>query len=140
MNQKEKIEELYFKKQYNQKMIAEELGVSKQYVSKVLSENDNYIQEKNKRKTINQEKHRRYVIDYMNNKRRTTSVDMVYEHMKMQQAQDARELSGGKTSISNRAYRDWNKSAYKYDSKTKSYKLLKKLNAGADVPKRINWK
>ena len=53
--------------------------------------------------------------------------------------QASRELSGGKN-ISNRAFRNWNSSIYKYNDKTKSYYLKKGIVTGFDVPKKINWK
>ena len=49
------------------------------------------------------------------------------------------ELSGGRKTISNRAYRDWNTSIYNYNEKSKSYVLKKEVTVGADVPKRIKW-
>ena len=53
--------------------------------------------------------------------------------------QASMELSGGKRPMSNRAFRDWNSSIYKYNNKNRSYELKKGITAGADVPKRINW-
>ena len=49
------------------------------------------------------------------------------------------ELSDGRKEISNRAFRDWNSSIYKYDKKGKSYVLKKEIITGIDVPKRIKW-
>ena len=63
-----------------------------------------------------------------------------YYYMKMQHQQDIRELSGAKKSINNRAYRNWNSSAYRYNKKTKSYILRDDITAGFDVPKKISWK
>lgn len=41
--------------------------------------------------------------------------------------------------ISNKVFRDWNSSIYKYDKKTKSYKLKSDIVATSDVPKSIKW-
>ena len=59
--------------------------------------------------------------------------------MKKMHEQASLELSGGKKTISNRAFRDWNTSAYKYNNKNKCYELKKGINTGADAPKRIKW-
>lgn len=139
MKNKEKIEELYFKNGYSQKAIADELGVSSQYVNKVIVNNENYLSEKNRRKELNSEKHKQNTIDYIYRKRASAGIDVVYEQVKSLHKQDVQVLSGGKRPISDRAYRDWNKSAFKYNEKTKSYNLEKGLNAGVDVPKRIKW-
>ena len=53
--------------------------------------------------------------------------------------QARRELSGGNRPISNRAFRNWNTSIYKFNEKSSSYVLKKGINVGADVPKRIKW-
>lgn len=50
------------------------------------------------------------------------------------------ELSGGRKTISNRAFRNWNSSIYKYNEKNQSYQLKSGINVGADVPKTIKWK
>ena len=49
--------------------------------------------------------------------------------------QASKELSGGAKNISNRAYRDWNVSAYKYNKQNKCYELKKGIVTGIDVPK-----
>ena len=59
--------------------------------------------------------------------------------LKKMHEQASLELSGGKKTISNRAFRDWNTSAYKYNNKNKCYELKKGINTGADAPKRIKW-
>ena len=51
----------------------------------------------------------------------------------------SKELSGGKKYISNRAFRNWNTSIYRYDRKTKSYKLKNNINVSKDIPRRIKW-
>ena len=138
MNKQERIKELYFIEKYNQQAISQELNVSYQYVSKVLLSDVRYKEEKEKRKLSNQKKHTKKTIDYIKTKRKT-SVDVEYEKLRQMHIQATQELSGRKT-ISNRAYRDWNSSVYKYNDKTKSYHLKKGIIAGADVPKKINWK
>ena len=54
--------------------------------------------------------------------------------------QASKELSGGKKTISNIDYRNWNKSAYEYNKNKDTYILKKELTVGADISKRIKWK
>ena len=42
--------------------------------------------------------------------------------------------------ISNRSFRDQNKSIYEYNPKNKTYNLKKDIIAPNDVPKKIDWK
>lgn len=50
------------------------------------------------------------------------------------------ELSGGRKPIGDIAFRNWNKSAYRFNKKKDTYVLRTELIAGADVSKRIKWK
>lgn len=138
MKKQEIIKELYFDEKHNQKYIAEKLNVSSKYVSKVLLNDDRYKEEKEKRKMLSKKKHKQKTIDYIK-KKRASNIDIGYEQLKQMHLQASQELSGRKT-MSNRAFRDWNSSIYKYNDKTKSYHLKKGIVTGADVPKKINWK
>lgn len=138
MNKQEKIKELYFDEKYKQKDIASILNLSRQYISKVLLQDSRYKEEKEKRKELSKQKHTQKTVNYMKNKRKS-NVDIGYEQLKQMHIQASQELSGRKT-MSNRAFRDWNSSIYKYNDKTKSYHLKKGIVTGNDVPKKINWK
>ena len=138
MNLKEKILELYFIDKLKQKDIATKLQVSKYIVSRTVSKDSRYKIEKSRRKLESKQKNNKDTINYIKNKRNNNQIDYLY--LKAQHEQASRELSQGGKTISNRAYRDWNSSAYKYDKKTKSYVLRKNITAGSDVPKRISWK
>ena len=70
--------------------------------------------------------------------RRQRIADENYALKKMHD-QASREMSTGRT-ISNRAFRNWNSSIYKYNKKKQSYQLKKGINVGIDVPKTIKWK
>lgn len=137
MEIKEQILELYFNKKLKQKDIATKLDISKYIVSRTLKKDARYLLEKERRKENNKIKHKEKTIDYINKNRDNKRND--YEYMKQQHIKASLELSGRKNNISNRAYRDWNTSAYKYNSKTKTYNLRKELNAGFATPKSIKW-
>lgn len=65
---------------------------------------------------------------------------MINAYVEQMHDQASMELSKSKGTISNKAFRDWNSSIYKYDGKGKSYVLKKGIITGMDVPKRINWR
>lgn len=139
---KEEILRLYFEEKLKQVKISEILGISKNAVSKVLKKDDRYQSEKNIRKQLNKKKHNKQIQTNIENKRKAIKEknDSDFLILKKMHEQASKELSGGKNPISDIAYRNWNKSAYKYNSKKDTYILRKELTAGADIPKRIKWK
>lgn len=131
---------LYFKEKFKQKDIASKLNISKYKVSRIVSKDNRYKQEKIERKEKSKAKNKKETIEYIKNKRKTSSSKIDYYFMRAQHNQASRELSGGRKPINDRDYRDWNASIYKYNEKTKSYNLKKGINVGFDVPKKISWK
>lgn len=136
----EKILNLYFIEQYKQIDISKLLNVSKSTVNRIIMSDERYLNEKIRRQNANRAKNKRKTINYITNKRKSKKVDDIYENLKKQHIEASKELSGGRKPISNRAYRDWNPSIYKYNEKNKCYMLKRGIKVGADVPKRINWK
>lgn len=139
---KDKIIKLYFEENYLQVAIAKEIQVSTNYVSKVLKKDKRFEIEKLARKEKNKIKHNKQIQSKVEEKRKKTKSlkscdDLI---LKAIHNQASRELSGGRKPISDRAFRDWNTSAYRYDYKTKSYILKKEITTGQDVPRRVNWK
>lgn len=137
------MDELILEKYFNEKKlqieIARELNISKYKVSRVVSKDVRYPIEKEKRKSQNKKKNIEFTKKYMILKRKQKGVDIEYALLKQAHNQASRELSGGRKPMSNRAFRDWNTSIYRYNEKNKSYVLKKGINVGADVPKRIKW-
>lgn len=138
MDKKYQILDLYFTKKYKQCEISEKLGVSTSSVNRIVMADSRYLEEKTTRKKENKIKHRQKTIRYMNKKRKS-GIDSEYEALRRQHIEASKEISGGIKNISNRAFRDWNTSAYKYNYKSKSYVLKKGITVGADVPKKIKW-
>ncbi len=136
----EKILNLYFIERYKQIDISKLLNVSKSTVNRIIMSDERYLNEKIRRQNANRAKNRKKTINYIANKRKSKKVDDIYENLKKQHIEASKELSGGRKPISNRAYRDWNPSIYKYNEKNKCYMLKREIKVGADVPKRINWK
>lgn len=137
MGRDEIIVELYFINKMKQKDIAEKLNISKYIVSRVLSKDSRYKDEKNRRKEINIKKHNKKKIESVIRKRKQKQD--YYAILRNQHIQASIELSGGRKPIGNRAFRDWNSSIYRYDNKTKSYKLKSNIMATYDVPQKIKW-
>jgi predicted DNA-binding protein YlxM (UPF0122 family) len=139
LNNKELILKLYFMDKLRAVDISNKLEISKSAVTQVLQQDKRYLEEKNNRKQLNKIKHNKDIQRRVEFKRRQRSnIDIQILNKMHEQA--SIELSGGRKPINNRAYRDWNTSAYKYNDKNKSYELRKEINAGADIPKRIKWK
>ena len=139
MSNRNKILQLYFDEKLNQTEIAKILNISNNAVSKVLKADPKYQEEKNNRKQLNKVKRNKDIQRRVEKKRKQTNSSDIQIIKKMHE-QASLELSGGTKPISNRAFRNWNSSVYKYNSRNQSYELKKGINAGADVPKRINWR
>lgn len=131
--------ELYFVHKMKQKQIAEKLKISKYIVSRVLRNDERYNEEKKARVEDSKKKHREKTLKYIIEKRKKERNNNGYEIVVKQHIQASLELSNMKGYISNKAFRDWNYSIYKYDKKTKSYKLKSNIVATSDVPKNIKW-
>jgi len=139
MSNRNKILQLYFDEKLNQTEIAKILNISNNAVSKVLKADPKYQEEKNNRKQLNKIKRNKDIQRRVEKKRKQTNSSDIQIIKKMHE-QASLELSGRTNPISNRAFRNWNSSVYKYNSRNQSYELKKGINAGADVPKRINWR
>lgn len=139
MSNRDKILQLYFDEKLNQTEIAKILNISNNAVSKALKADHKYQEEKNNRKQLNKIKRNKDIQRRVEKKRKQTNSSDIQIIKKMHE-QASLELSGGTKPISNRAFRNWNSSVYKYNSRNQSYELKKGINAGADVPKRINWR
>lgn len=137
MNKKQQIICLYYEKGLIQTEIAQKLSVSKAYITKIIKTDSRYASEKEKRKKSNKEKNKLETKMYIKRKKEATK--LLDDCIKKQHIQASNELSSRRI-ISNRSFRDWNKSIYEYNSKSKAYILKKDIIATNDIPKRISWK
>lgn len=129
MSNKEKIIDLFYNEHLKPVDIALELNVSNSYVSKIIKH-----EEKNQRKQQNKQKHKEQTIEYMKLKQKSNRDS--YEALKAQLKQDAEELSYY-FDISDRSFRKFNSSAYKYNAKRKRFEIDRKLTVSIDVPKAV---
>lgn len=130
--------EMYFDKQMKPVEIAKKLSIKKYTVTRVLQKDERYLLEKERRKSINQEKHKAKTKEYNNNRRKIKQLrnDVDALVLKKMQKQAAIELSQHK-GLSNLAYRDWNKSAFTYNEDKNRFEFRKELGRSNDVPKYI---
>ena len=142
MTSKEKIIILYYEKKLNTIQISDKLSVSKQYVSKIIKTDIRYIDEKQRRKAESSARQKERNIDCINKTRarKCANAEREMAAMKLQQIQDACEMSAKRT-INNRAFRKWNSSIYEFYSKTKEFRLKKEYENKVSyaVPKKIKW-
>ena len=138
-NSKEIIIEKYFINKLRVVDIAKDLNISKSAVTQVLQKDKRYLDEKELRKNQNKKKNIEFTKRYMTIKRKQKETNFDYALLKLEHEQAARELSGGRKTISNRAFRNWNPSIYKYDNKNNSYELKRGIVVGSDVPKTVKW-
>ena len=137
-NNRDLILKLYFTDKLRVVDISKQLEISKSAVTQVLQQDEKYIYEKEVRKKQNKIKHNREIQKRVENKREEKS-SSDFQILKIMHEQASLELSGGKKTMSNRAFRDWNPSIYKYNEKCKCYMLKSGIKVGADVPKKIKW-
>lgn len=134
MSNKEKIIDLFYNEHLKPVDIALELNVSNAYVSKIIRKDSRYHEEKSQRKQQNELKHKERTIEYMKLKQKSNKDS--YEALKAQLKQDAEELSYY-FDISDRSFRKFNASAYKYNAKRKRFEIDKRLTVSIDVPKAV---
>ncbi|MBP3596899.1 MAG: hypothetical protein J6J60_05835 [Clostridia bacterium] len=137
-NNKDTIIQLYFIEKYKPVDIATKLNISKSAVTQILQKDDRYAAEKEIRKEQNKKKHKENTNDFIKKTRNANQFknnvdDLILKNM---HNQASAELSKGKR-LNNMAYRNWNKSAYEYNSKRKGFEFRKELGRAYDVPKFI---
>lgn len=136
MNKREQILKLYYEEDKKPTYIADIAQVSNAYISKVVKTDSRYKEKKLQQKENTKKRKREYTNLKMKQLREKKIQENAF--IKQQHIDASKELSGGKV-ISNRAFRNWNSSIYKYDQKIKSYKLRKGIVASSDVPKKVKW-
>lgn len=134
MSNKEKIIHLFYTKHLKPVDIALQLDISNSYVTKIIKKDSRYHKEKTQRKQQNKIKHKEQTIEYIRKKQKSNKDS--YEALKYQLKKDAEELSYY-FDISNRSFRKFNASAYKYNSKRKRFEIDRKLNVSIDVLKTV---
>lgn len=135
-NKKDKIMELFFIEHLTVKNIAKVVDTSSAYITKIIKKDNRYIQEKEYRKSISNDKRKIAQNKFMKNKREKKKIEDNYSLLKAQHFQASKELS--KTShLSNENYRKWNQSAYKYNPSKRRFEFDKNLGRSSDVPKYI---
>lgn len=134
--QKDNIYNLFYIKHLKVKEIAEIENVSSAYITKIIKQDSRYNEEKQYRKNVAKEKRKNYQNDFIKKKRENKRIEDNYSLVQTQHIQASREMSKTKH-LSNESYREWNKSAYKYNKRKKRYEFDSSLGRSYDVPQYI---
>lgn len=118
--------------------IAKTLKVAKSTIIRVLQKDEKYYSTKRERTEIRKKNHIEKTKDYIKKTRqikqhKNNVDDLILKNM---HNQASAELSK-RQRMTNMAYRNWNKSAYKYNEKKKRFEFDEKLGRSYDVPKYI---
>lgn len=118
--------------------IAKKLKVAKSTIIRILQKDERYISTKKERTEIRKKNHIEKTKDYIKKTRqikqhKNNVDDLILKNM---HNQASAELSK-RQRMTNMAYRNWNKSAYKYNEKKKRFEFDEKLGRSYDVPKYI---
>ena len=118
--------------------IAKTLKVSKSTVTRVLQKDERYSLVKKERTEFREKQHIEKTKTYikMQRKIQQDKDNASYEQLKIAHNQASGELSDRKR-MTNRAYREWNKSAFTYNEKRKGFEFDKSLGRSYDVPEFI---
>ncbi len=139
MNNKDKILKMYYEDKLKQNDIATILGTSQSYISQIIKKDDRYKYFKEDRHKKSIEKKAEYDKIYLSNYGRPKKTDNSYQALQAQLAKDAQALSYKNSDfISDRAFAEWNRSAYKYDKNSSDLVLNRNLNVTSDVPRRVS--
>ena len=131
---KNKILKFYYEKQLSRKDIIKRLNLSGRYITTVIKQDPRYADEKERRKLASKSK---ALERYRNSIKQKREADyLAYDQMKVAHNQASKELSIT-TPISNRAFRKWNSSAYKYNEKKRCFIFNSKLGKSYAVPKVV---
>lgn len=141
MQKKEEILYLYYERKKKSVLISKEVNVSAAYITKVIKNDPRYIEEKETRKRTNKTNRNKKKVIWNRNKRERIRKARLDGIMEMQHIQASIELSGRNT-INNRAFRNWNSSIYKFNDKTKEYRIKEEMKNKVSyaIPKKIKWK
>ena len=131
--------QLYFEKKMRQVDISKKLDIPQYKITRIIKKDQRYNKEKSNRKLHNQEKHKKETKAYIRKQRqikiqKNNADDAILRNMHVQASM---ELSKHRK-LSDRSYREWNKSAFLYNEKKKRFEFKKELGRSYDVPKYIN--
>ena len=139
MNNKDKILKMYYEDKLKQSNIATILGISQSYISQIIKDDNRYNSFKEDRHKKSMEKKAEYNKIYLSNYDRPKKIDNSYQALQVQLTKDAQALSYKNSDfMSDRAFAEWNRSAYKYDNNSSDLVLNRNLNVTSDVPRRVS--
>lgn len=137
MSKKQEIIDLYYENNMKIIDIANTVQVSRSYISQIIKSDSRYKDKKEKQREATKKRKKEYTNRKMKQIREQKLRQDAF--LRQQHLQATQELSTSRSTISNRVFRNWNASIYKYHNKSRSYKLRKDIVTGVDVPKTIKW-
>ncbi len=136
MSNSQRIKDLYFKDGLKQVEIAKKLGISKNTVSKTLKNTNEYIEEKELRKRKSRERHSKNTQKIIKQQREKVKLKKDEDDLILRKMHNQASMELSKNNkLSDMAYRDWNTSAYKYNSAKKRFEFREELGRSYDVKK-----
>lgn len=138
MRNKDLIVYLYFNEHLKPVDIAKKIGVSRSAVTQVLQKDEKYKISKEVRKENNQKNRNRKKAHQKSQIRKKMSEKREFDDLVLRKMHDqaSMELSAPRK-LSDMAYRNWNKSAFKYNTEKRRFEFDEKLERSYDVPKYI---
>lgn len=135
---KDEILDLYFNKKLKQTEIAKQLKIHNSKVSRTVTKDERYAAEKENRKQQAKERHTESAKRIMKKKREKLKFEKNADELLLRKMHDQAsvELSKSKK-LSDLAYRDWNTSAYKYNSEKNRFEFREELGRSSDVKKYL---
>ena len=137
LERNELIYKLYFQYKLTLTQISHQINLSISQISRVLSKSPNYVQEKNKRKEENREKHIEQTKEIIKNKRLQKQIEEK-QILDILHNQASFELSYIHP-MSKYAIRKNCSSAYNYNQKKKRFELKDDVAYSNDMPKIIKY-
>lgn len=138
MRNKDLIVYLYFNEHMKPVDIAKKIGVSRSAVTQVLQKDEKYKISKEVRKENNQKNRKCKKAQQKSQIRKKMSERREFDDLVLRKMHDqaSMELSAPRK-LSDMGYRNWNKSAFKYNTEKRRFEFDENLGRSYDVPKYI---
>lgn len=121
---------LYFEDGLRAVDIAEKLNIPSYKITRVLQKDTRYNEEKNIRKSNNEQKHKQYTKEYMKSKRKVEQFKNKVDDLGLENLHNQASAELSKRSyLTNENYRKWNYSAYNYNPSKHRYEFDEKLRS-----------
>ena len=137
----DEVVDMYFNQKFKPVDIARKFNISRSAVTQILQKDERYKQEQKLRKEENKKKHIENTKEYIKHQRKLKQIKNNSDDLILQKLHKTASVElSGKRRISNVAYRNWNTSAYTFNTQKNQFEFRKELGRSYDVPKYIKFK